>query len=160
MSRVAAVEGANMTFTDNLIVVWVVLGIFLIVIPIYLPSARGSIISPYEAGMFAVYLIVIAWGVLRVVGGAETAGWSAIILAAGLFGWRLYWLFLQYERKVHPNHFAAVNKGDWPKLELSPEEEQEREHEQFMRRMGRRMNWITGAAAILFFLIWLVYRKQ
>jgi len=45
-------------------------------------------------------------------------------------------------------------EGDWPKAELSAEEE-----EQYTRRSMRRMNWIIGCVVILagLFLIWLVH---
>jgi hypothetical protein len=157
-----------MTFTETVdsagLVVPIVLAVMFL-LP-WLPGARDGIISIYDAGMFAVYLIVLAWGVVRIVGGKETIGWELVVIAAGCFGWRMYWLFSQYERKLRgPNAFAAVTKADSPRVDpapfaLSPEEEQEREEERFMRRMNWRMNGVIGAAAILFFLIWLIYRTQ
>jgi hypothetical protein len=89
-----------MTFADKVAVVWVVGGIFLIVIPQFLPNARVGGITLYDAGMFAVCLVVLAWGVLTIVDGKHAMGWLLIIAAAGLFGWRMYWLFRQYERKM------------------------------------------------------------
>jgi hypothetical protein len=53
--------GANMTFTDKVVAVCFIGLVILNVIPMYLPSTRGSIISLYDAGMFAVYLVVLSW---------------------------------------------------------------------------------------------------
>jgi hypothetical protein len=41
--------------------------------------------SLYDAGIIAVYLVVLASGVLRVVDGEETLGWIEIIVAAGFW---------------------------------------------------------------------------
>jgi hypothetical protein len=57
------------------------------------PSARSGIVSIYDAGMFAIYLIVLAWGVTRIVEGERTRGWGLIIAAAVGFGQRMYFLF-------------------------------------------------------------------
>jgi hypothetical protein len=89
-----------MTVADKVAVAWVVGGIILIVIPLFLPKARVGGISLYDAGMLAVCLVVLAWGVLIIVDGKQTMGWLLIITAGGLFGWRMYWLFRQYERKM------------------------------------------------------------
>ena len=81
---------------------WPVLAVWIIVVAIdlFVPKTKGVTISPYDAGMFALYLVALAWGATRVgISGHETAGWSVVILAAGLFGRRLYLLFNQRERK-------------------------------------------------------------
>jgi hypothetical protein len=62
-------------------------------IHLFVPSARSSIVSIYDAGMFAIYLIVLAWGVTRIVEGERTRGWGLIIVAAVGFGQRMYFLF-------------------------------------------------------------------
>jgi hypothetical protein len=89
-----------MTFSDKVIVAWLVGLVILNVIPAYLPIARGGIISLYDAAMFAVYLVVLAWGSVTIVEGEPRDGWITVVGVAVLFGWRLYWLFLQYERKL------------------------------------------------------------
>jgi hypothetical protein len=43
--------------------------------------------------MFAIYLIVLAWGVTRIVDGERTRGWGLVIVAAVGFGQRMYFLF-------------------------------------------------------------------
>ena len=48
-----------------------------------------------DAGLFAAYLVVLAWGVLTVFEG-ETMGLLMIIVLAGLFGWRMHVLFNQH----------------------------------------------------------------
>jgi len=65
--------------------------IVIMVISVLLP--RGDGISAYAAGMFAFYLVALAWGILRVVAGEPKNGWVLIIAAAGLFGWRMYSVF-------------------------------------------------------------------
>jgi len=60
--------------------------IVIMVISVLLP--RGDGISAYDAGMFAFYLVALAWGILR-----AKNGWVLIIAAAGLFGWRMYSVF-------------------------------------------------------------------
>ena len=62
-------------------------------IHLFVPSARSGIVSIYDAGMFAIYLIVLAWGVTRIVEGERTRGWGLIIVAAVGFGQRMYFLF-------------------------------------------------------------------
>jgi hypothetical protein len=70
-----------MTFTETIDSGWLVSTIVLIVMFLLpmLPRARSGIISIYDAGIFAVYLVVLAWGVLTVVEGKETVGWILII---------------------------------------------------------------------------------
>jgi len=52
----------------------------------YPASAKSDgIMSLYDAGIIAVYLVVLASGVLRVVDGEETLGWIEIIVAAGFW---------------------------------------------------------------------------
>ena len=65
--------------------------IVIMVISVLLP--RGDGICAYDAGMFAFYLVALAWGILRVVAGEPKNGWVLIIAAAGLFGWRMYSVF-------------------------------------------------------------------
>jgi hypothetical protein len=89
-----------MTFSETVDSAWVVVPIMLVVMFLLPMLPRTGIMSIYDGGMFAVYLIVLAWGVLRIVEGKETAGWMLIILAAGLFGWRLYDLINQIDRKL------------------------------------------------------------
>jgi hypothetical protein len=67
--------------------------VVLTVIHLFVPSARSGIVSIYDAGMFAIYLIVLAWGVTRIVEGERTRGWGLIIVAAVGFGQRMYFLF-------------------------------------------------------------------
>jgi len=67
--------------------------VVLTVIHLFVPSARSGIVSIYDAGMFAIYLIVLAWGVTRIVDGERTRGWGLIIVAAVGFGQRMYFLF-------------------------------------------------------------------
>jgi hypothetical protein len=81
--------------------VWIVISAFiaLTIIDLRLPKARGGIISVYDAGMLSIYLVALAWGAIKVVGGEETEGWLFIITAAGLFGSRMYRVFNKNERK-------------------------------------------------------------
>jgi hypothetical protein len=67
--------------------------VVLTVIHLFVPSARSGIVSIYDAGMFAIYLIDLAWGVARIVDGERTRGWGLIIVAAVGFGQRMYFLF-------------------------------------------------------------------
>jgi len=67
--------------------------VVLTVVHLFVPSARSGIVSIYDAGMFAIYLIVLAWGVTRIVDGERTRGWGLIIVAAVGFGQRMYFLF-------------------------------------------------------------------
>jgi hypothetical protein len=67
--------------------------VVLTVIHLFVPSARSAIASIYDAGMFAIYLIVLAWGVTRIVEGEWTRGWGLIIVAAVGFGQRMYFWF-------------------------------------------------------------------
>ena len=67
--------------------------VVLTVIHLFVPSARSGIVSIYDAGMFAIYLIVLAWGVTRIVEGERTRGWGLIIVAAVGFGQRMYFWF-------------------------------------------------------------------
>jgi hypothetical protein len=67
--------------------------VVLTVIHLFVPSARSGIVSIYDAGMFAIYLIVLAWGVTRIVEGERTRGCGLIIVAAVGFGQRMYFLF-------------------------------------------------------------------
>ena len=67
--------------------------VVLTVIHLFVPSARSGIVSIYDAGMFAIYLIVLAWGVTRIVDGERTRGWGLIIVAAVGFCQRMYFLF-------------------------------------------------------------------
>jgi len=67
--------------------------VVLTVVHLFVPSARSGIVSIYDAGMFAIYLIVLAWGVTRIVEGERTRGWGLIIVAAVGFGQRMYFLF-------------------------------------------------------------------
>ena len=71
--------------------------VVLTVIHLFVPSARSDIVRIYDAGMFAIYLIVLAWGVTSIAGG-EHWGWSLISIAAVGFGQRMYFLFNR-ERK-------------------------------------------------------------
>jgi hypothetical protein len=50
--------------------------VVLTVIHPFVPSARSGIVSIYDAGMFAIYLylIVLAWGVTRIVDGERPPG--------------------------------------------------------------------------------------
>jgi hypothetical protein len=50
--------------------------------------------------MFAVYLVVLAGGVVRISEAREIWGWTLVITAASLFGWRLYSVLNQIERKL------------------------------------------------------------
>ena len=88
-----------MTFSDKLAAACFVGLIILNVIPMYLPSARGRVISLYDAGMFAIYLVVLAWGAGKIGASEGADGWALVILSAGLFGWRMYSVFNQHERK-------------------------------------------------------------
>ena len=67
--------------------------VVLTVIQLFVPSARSGIVRIYDAGMFGIYLIVLAWGPTRIVDGVETQGWGLIIVAAVGFGQRMYFLF-------------------------------------------------------------------
>jgi hypothetical protein len=67
--------------------------VVLTVIHLFVPSARSDIVRIYDAGMFAIYLIVLAWGATRISDGVETQGWGLIIVAAAGFGQRMYFLF-------------------------------------------------------------------
>ena len=67
--------------------------VVLTVIHLFVPSARSGIVRIYDAGMFAIYLIVLAWGATRLADGVETQGWGLIIVAAVGFGQRMYFLF-------------------------------------------------------------------
>ena len=91
-----------MTFTETVDSVWVVVPIVLVVMFLLpmLPRAKDGIMSIYDAGIFAVHLIVLAWGVLMIVEGKEAVGWALIIVAAGCFGSRLYYVLNQFERKL------------------------------------------------------------
>jgi len=74
-------------FDHALFAVWIVI----FAIEVFLPRTRRGVISLYDAGMFAIIVVLLAWGVLRVVVRNETDGWSVILLAAGLFGWMIYY---------------------------------------------------------------------
>jgi hypothetical protein len=80
---------------------WIVIAAFtaLTITDLLLPKARGGIISVYDAGMLSIYLVALAWGAIKVVGGEETSGWLWIVIAAGLFGSRMYRVFNHNERK-------------------------------------------------------------
>jgi hypothetical protein len=52
--------------------------VVLTVIHLFVPSARSGIVSIYDAGMFAIYLIVLAWGVTRIVDGERSRGWGLL----------------------------------------------------------------------------------
>jgi hypothetical protein len=67
--------------------------VVLTVIHLFVPSARSVIVRISDTGMFAIYLIVLAWGVTRIVDGVETQGWGLIIVAAAGFGQRMYFWF-------------------------------------------------------------------
>ena len=54
-----------------------------------LPKGRGVIISVYDAGMFAVYLIILAWDVPRIIEGSETWGWVLVQIARRASKWTL-----------------------------------------------------------------------
>jgi hypothetical protein len=82
-------RGWHMTPSEWIFAAFVVLT----VIHLFVPSARSGIVSIYDAGMFAIYLIVLAWGVTRIVDGERTRGWGLIIVAAVGFGQRMYFLF-------------------------------------------------------------------
>ena len=86
-------------FDHALFAVWIVV----FAIEVFLPRARRSLISLYDAGMFAIIAVLLARGVLRVVVGNETEGWSTIILAAGLFGWKIYYRLMARIFPQHPN---------------------------------------------------------
>jgi hypothetical protein len=119
--------GNDVTFGDGFVAAFIALA----VISAFLPM--GKVISAYDAGMFALYLVVLAWGVLRVVDGEQRNGWALIITAAGLFGWRMYsvfndrkqWVFLATSetkathRKAHTaafrwgaTHLAHLHKNE------------------------------------------------
>jgi hypothetical protein len=74
---------------------WIVIAAFvaLTIIDLRLPKERGGIISVYDAGMLSLYLVTLAWGAIKVVGGEETSGWVWIVSAAALFGSRMYRVF-------------------------------------------------------------------
>ena len=78
---------------------WIVIPVLVVltIIDRRRPKARGDTISVYDAGMLSVYLFVLAWGVIKVVGGEEAGGWLWIVTAAALFGTRMY--FILNERK-------------------------------------------------------------
>jgi len=67
--------------------------VVLTVIHLFVPSARSGLVSIYDSGMFAIYLIVLAWGVRKFFCGEQTRGWGLIIVAAAGFGQRMYFLF-------------------------------------------------------------------
>ena len=72
-------------------------------------SGNGRLTSTYleqmsmaltDAGLFAAYLVALGWGVLVVFeGGDETIGLLMLIVAGGLFVWKMHALFNQGERK-------------------------------------------------------------
>ena len=86
-------------FGHALFAVWIVL----FAIELFLPRTRRSLISLYDAGMFAIIVVLLARGVLRVVVGNETEGWFTIILSAGLFGWKIYYRLLARVFPQDPN---------------------------------------------------------
>jgi hypothetical protein len=83
----------NMTFGTGFVAAVIAIMVISALVP------RGEVISAYDAGMFALYLVVLAWGVLRVVDGQQTTGWVLIVTAAGLFGWRMYSVFNDRKEK-------------------------------------------------------------
>ena len=94
-------------FDHALFAVWIVV----FAIDVFLPRTRRSVVSLYDAGMFAIIVVLLAWGVLRVVVRNETEGWSTIILAAGLFGWKIYYRLMARVFPQHPEQKRA--KGRW-----------------------------------------------
>ena len=94
-------------FDHTLFAVWIVL----FAIEVSLPRTRRSLISLYDAGMFAIIVVLLARGVLRVVVRNETEGWSMIILAAGLFGWKIYYRLMPRVFPQHPEQKRAT--GRW-----------------------------------------------
>jgi hypothetical protein len=81
--------------------VWTVIAAYiaLTIVNLCLPRSRGGIISVYDAGMLSIYLVALAWGIINVAGGEQTSGWLWIVMAASLFGSRMYSVFNQHERK-------------------------------------------------------------
>jgi hypothetical protein len=77
------------TLVEVLAAAWIAL----FLIDLLLPKGRGGVVSLYDAVMFASHLIVLAWGVTRIVDGAQTVGWMLVIVAAACFGSRMYFLF-------------------------------------------------------------------
>jgi hypothetical protein len=65
------------------------------------PQHLGQMsIALTDAGLFAAHLVVLGWGVPAVLeGGDETIGLLMIIVAGGLFVWKMHVLFNQRERK-------------------------------------------------------------
>src|SRR6516225_4529059 len=96
-------------FDHALFAVWIVL----FAIDVFLPRTRRSLISIYDAGMFAIIVVLLAWGVLRVVVGNETEGWSTIILAAGLFGWKIYYRLMARVFPATPGTNTSRRIGRW-----------------------------------------------
>ena len=94
-------------FGHALFAVWIVL----FAIDVFLTRTRRSVVSPYDAGMFAIIVVLLAWGVLRIVVRSETEGWSMIILAAGLFGWKIYYRWMARVFPQHPEQKRAT--GRW-----------------------------------------------
>ena len=94
-------------FDHALFAVWIVV----FAIDVFLPRTSRSLISLYDAGMFAIIVVLLARGVLRVVVGNETEGWSMIILAAGLFGWKIYYRLMVRVFLQHPEQKRAT--GRW-----------------------------------------------
>jgi hypothetical protein len=80
---------------------WIVIPacVALTIIDLLLPKARRGIISVYDAVMLSIYLVGLAWGIIKVAGGEETSGWLWIVTAAACFGLRMYTLLNQLERK-------------------------------------------------------------
>jgi hypothetical protein len=94
-------------FGHALFAVWIVL----FAIDVFLPRTRRSVVSLYDAGMFAIIVVLLAWGVLRVAVRNETEGWSMIILAAGLFGWKIFYRLMLRVFLQHPKQKRAT--GRW-----------------------------------------------
>ena len=92
-------------FGHALFAVWIVL------FAIDVVSAKNETQRYIDAGMFAIIVVLLAWGVLRVVVRNETEGWSMIILAAGLFGWKIYYRLMPRVFPQHPEQKRAT--GRW-----------------------------------------------
>jgi hypothetical protein len=87
-----------MTFAA-LLIAFIVAPIILAIIPVYLPRARGSIVSLNDAGMFAACLVALVLGTLEIVKGLETWGWILVMLGAGMFGQKMFTVFNRLDRK-------------------------------------------------------------
>jgi hypothetical protein len=55
----------------------------------FVPKAHEGVLSFYNAGLLALYLVILAYGAIRVAEGEET-GWVIIVAVAGFFGHRMH----------------------------------------------------------------------